>query len=221
MLEPYASKGCMYGSEGAGTQQCLPATRPGHCRRFAVMSSLVLTGRWTGHYLQRGKEFPITADLLETSERLCGFMYDGQPDHTYSISGLIAEAGLSTETEEQIEAKLREMVPDAPAGPIHYVSHLPPNSLLRGRRTGQTVYFLKSYQGTSFGGYQVGGHLVGIQRKDHQVHYEGQLTPDGLTLEGRWWIDPDPEQGISGAEGLFHLHRMDEGQGVSAKAVPG
>src|SRR5262245_16062073 len=28
MLEPYASKGCMYGSEGAGTQQCLPATRP-------------------------------------------------------------------------------------------------------------------------------------------------------------------------------------------------
>jgi hypothetical protein len=185
------------------------------------MSSLVLTGRWTGHYLQRGKEFPITADLLETSERLCGFMYDGQPDRTYSISEVSAEAGLSTETEEQIEAQLREMVPDAPAGPIRYVSHLPPNSILRGRRTDQTVYFLKSYQGTSFGGYQVGGHLVGIQRKDHQVHYEGQLTPDGLILEGRWWIDPDPEHGTSGAEGLFHLYRMeDEGQGVSAKAVP-
>ncbi len=184
------------------------------------MSSLILTARWTGHYLQRGKEFPITADILEASERLSGFMYDGQPDRAYSVSEAIAEAGRSTETEEEIEAKLREMVPDAPDGPIRYVSHLPPNSTLQGRRTGQTVYLLKSYQGTSFGGYQVGDQLVGIQKGGHQVHYEGQLSPDGLILEGRWWIDPDPALGTPGSEGLFHLHRLEAGESLSAKAVP-
>jgi hypothetical protein len=184
------------------------------------MSSLILTGRWSGHYLQRGAEFPITADILETGERLSGFMYDGQPDRAYSVSEAVAEAGLSPETEEQIEAKLREMVPDAPAGPIRCVSHLPPNSILRGQRTGQTVHFLKSYLGASFGGYQVGDRLVGIQKDGHQVHYEGELSPDGLILEGRWWIDPDPVDGTPGTEGLFHLHRTEAGESRSAKAVP-
>jgi hypothetical protein len=184
------------------------------------MSSVILTGRWTGHYLQRGKEYPITADILEGRDRLSGFMYDGQPDRDFSVSEALAEAGPGTETPEQMEAKLREMVPDAPAGPIRYVSHLPPNSVLQGRRTGQSVYFLKSYQGTSFDGYQVGDRLLGIQRANHQVHYEGQVSPDGLSLEGRWWIDPDPVQGSPGAEGLFHLRRTEAGQRHSVKATP-
>src|SRR5262245_44151850 len=105
------------------------------------MSDTILTGRWTGHYVQQGKQFPIAADFLESGECLSGFMYDGHPDRDCSVSEAIAEAGLPPESGEQIEAKLREMVPDAPAGPVRYVSHLPPNSILRGRRTGQTVYF--------------------------------------------------------------------------------
>src|SRR5262245_42161614 len=134
-----------------------------------------VTGRWVGHYLQRGEEHPITADLLEVDGRLSGFMYDGQPDRDYSVFQAAAEAGLPPGADEQIEARLREMVPDAAPGPVRYVSHLPHNSILQGRRTGRTVSFLKTYQGTAFGGYQVGDRLVGVQTVDHAVHYEGQL----------------------------------------------
>jgi hypothetical protein len=145
-------------------------------------------------------------------------MYDGQPDRNYSVQQATAEAGLPPGADEQIEAKLRELVPDAPAGPIRYVSHLPRNSVVRGRRTGPTVSFLKTYQGTSFGGYQVGDQLVGFQKSDHEVHYEGQLSPDGLVIEGRWWIDANPVAEIPRTEGLFRLRRA--GAGAAAAAEP-
>jgi hypothetical protein len=137
------------------------------------MSSTPLTGRWIGHYLQGGQEYPISADLREAAERLSGFMYDGQPDREYSVFQAAAEAGLPPGEDEQIEAKLREAVPEGATGPIRYVSHLPPNSILLGRRTGQSVTFLKTYQGVSFGGYRVGNQLVGMRKADHEVHYEG------------------------------------------------
>jgi hypothetical protein len=181
------------------------------------MSSTHLTGRWTGYYVQCGEEYPITADFLETGERLAGFMYDGRPDRDSSVFQAAAEAGLPPGADEQIEVNLREMVPDAPAGPIRYVSHLPPNSILHGRRTGQTVCFLKTYQGTSFQGYRVGSHLLGVQEAGHDVHYEGQFSPDGLVIEGRWWIDADPVNETPGAEGLFHLRRSEASEPTAAQ----
>jgi hypothetical protein len=184
------------------------------------MSSPNLTGRWTGCYVQHGEEHPITADFLEAGGRLSGFMYDGRPDRDYSVWQAAAEAGLPPGADEQIEAKLREMVPGAPAGPIRYVSRLPPNSTLQGRRTGQGVYFLKTYQGTSFGGYQVGSHLLGIRKAGHDVHYEGRFSPDGLAIEGRWWIDADPADGTPGAEGLFRLRRSEGSEATSAQPAP-
>jgi hypothetical protein len=181
------------------------------------MSSLILTGRWIGFYLQEGKESPITADFLEAEDRLSGFMYDGQPDKDFTLSQTIAEAGLPSATEEQLEAKLREMVPDAPTDPIRYVSHLPTNSILQGRRTSRAVYFLKSYQGASFAGYRIGEHLIGVQQSNHQVHYEGEISADGRFLEGRWWIEPDLAQGTPGTEGRFSLPRTESGEIVSTK----
>jgi hypothetical protein len=112
-------------------------------------------------------------------------------------------------TDEQIEAKLRQMVPAVRGAPIRYVSHLPTHSALEGRRTGQTVFFLKTYQGTSFGGYKVGDQLVGIQKDGHAVHYEGQLSPDGLVIEGRWWIDADPAYATRRTESTFLLRRWE------------
>jgi hypothetical protein len=185
------------------------------------MSSANLTGRWIGHYLQRGEKSPITADLLETGESLSGFMYDGKPDRDYLVFEVAADAGLPPGSDEQIESKLREMVPDASGGPIRYVSHLPANSILRGRRTGRTVYFLKTYQGTSFGGYKVGDQLFGVEKVDHEVNYEGQLSADGLVLEGRWWIDADPAQGTPMTEGLFQLCKAEAGEAPSPQPASG
>jgi hypothetical protein len=180
------------------------------------MSATILTGRWIGHYLQQGKEYPITADFLEVQERLSGFMYDGQPERECSVWQATTDAGLPPGADEQIEAKLREMIPDAPAGPIRYVTHLPPNSTLHGRRTGRNVYFLKTYQGTSFGGYRVGDHFLGYRKADHAVHYEGQLSPDGQAMEGRWWIEADPANEITRTEGLFQLRRTETSEAPSA-----
>jgi len=169
--------------------------------------SLDLTGRWVGHYVQNDQEHPITADFVELADRLSGSMYDGQPDREYSVFDTAFHAGLPPGTDEQIEAKLRQMVPAVPGAPIRYVSHLPSNSDLEGRRTGQAVFFLKTYQGTSFGGYKVGDQLLGIQKDGHVVHYEGQLSPDGLVIEGRWWIDADPAYATRRTEGTFLLRR--------------
>lgn len=184
------------------------------------MSSTNLTGRWIGYYLQRGEQYPISADFGEDGEHLSGFMYDGHPDRNCSVFEATVEAGLPPGMDEQIEAKLRAMVPDAPGGPIRYVSHVPTNSILRGRRSGQTVSFLKSYQGTSVSGYQVGTHLLGIQKADHEVHYEGRLGPDGQVIEGRWWIDADLVYATPPTEGQFHLRRSQASEAPPARPDP-
>jgi hypothetical protein len=122
------------------------------------------------------------------------------------------EAGLPPGADEQIDANLRTMIPDAPAGSIRYVTHLPPESHLQGRCDERDVSFVKTYTGTSFSGYKVGDKIVGEQRDGHAVHYEGKLSSDGLEIEGRWWIDADPELGTRRTEGLFLLRRQSEVQ---------
>jgi hypothetical protein len=122
-----------------------------------MSSPLKLTGRWLGHYLQRGQKYPITADLVQAGQRLSGSMHDGHPDRECSLFEAACEDGLAPGADEQIEARLRAMVPDAPAGPVRRVSHLPAASVLEGVRRGQAVSFLKTYQGASFGGYKATG----------------------------------------------------------------
>jgi hypothetical protein len=172
-------------------------------------SAIDLTGRWLGHYAQHGREHPIWADLVQEGTRLSGSMRDGQPDRESSVFEAALDAGLPPGADEQIEAKLRQALPDAPRGPIRYVSHLPPESVLTGRCSGDVVSFLKTYQGTSFGGYKVGDRLVGVEVAGHGVHYEGRLSPDGQVIDGRWWIDANPALGTPRTDGYFSLRRQE------------
>jgi hypothetical protein len=165
---------------------------------------LDLTGRWIGHYLQGGHEYPILADLAQAGERLSGSMRDGQPDREHGVFEAAAEAGLPPGADEQIEARLRELVPEAGSARIRFVARLPPESVLEGRCRDRTVSFVKTYQGKSFGGFKVGDRLVGTEKAGHAVHYEGEVTPDGDAIDGRWWIDSDPQLHT---EGLFTLRR--------------
>jgi hypothetical protein len=187
------------------------------------MSSPDLTGRWVGHYGQQGRDYPITADFAQAGEHLSGSMRDGRPDRECTVFEATSEAGLPPGADEQIEARLREMVPDCPSGPIRYVSHLPPESVLEGQCTGRTVRFLKTYQGTSFGGYRVGDKLVGVQRANHGVHYKGRLSADGRVIEGRWWIEADPASRTRRTEGEFCLRSSQGGEtpGEQRVAVSG
>jgi hypothetical protein len=176
------------------------------------MSSIDLTGRWIGHYFQHGQAHSIVAVLLQDGERLTGSMRDGQTDHEYSVFEIALKEGLPPGADEQIVEKLREVVPDVPSRQIRYVSHLPSDAILEGRCRGRTVSLLKTYQGVSFGGYRVGDKLIGVEMEGQAVHYEGRLSPDGRTIEGRWWIDARPEAGTQRAEGDFELGLSAEGR---------
>lgn len=172
------------------------------------MPSIDLTGLWLGHYFQRGQAHPISAWLNQDADHVTGSMRDGHPQQEFSVFEAAAEAGLAPGADEQIEARVKEMVPGA-TGPVRYVAHLPTDSALEGGLRGNTVSFLKTYQGPSFGGYRVGDQFVGMAHEGHSVHYEGTLSADGLVIDGLWWIDPDPPHTTRRTEGEFQLRRED------------
>jgi hypothetical protein len=172
------------------------------------MSAVVnLTGRWVGHYVQHDRPHPIAADLVQAGHHLSGRMHDEETDSERSVYDVASEAGLPPGADEQIVARLREAVPDE-SGPIRYVTHLPPESVLEGRVDGETVSFLKRYQGVHFGGFKVGEQMIGSETSSHAVHYAGRLVPGGDRIEGTWWISGDPQQRTRRTEGLFELRRL-------------
>lgn len=171
-----------------------------------------LTGLWDGNYYQHGRPQPIVADLVQAGERLTGSMSDGATDKDYSVTEWANHAGLPPGGDEQIVDRLRRMFPDAPATEVRYVTHLPPDSTLEGWVKGIEVYFLKFYEGTHYGGYQIGDKLVGFENDAHVVHYGGRVSADGQEIEGKWWIDPNPEVGSTRTEGSFTLRRQDEAE---------
>jgi hypothetical protein len=166
-----------------------------------------LTGRWFGHYEQQGRQHPITADLVQEGADLIGSMQDGQPDRDYSLFEAAVEAGLPPGADEQIDANLRAMMPDAPSAAIRCISHLPADSRLEGRCNGRIVSFVKTYTGTAFSGYKIGDKILGTEKEGHSVHYQGKLSPNDLEIEGRWWIEAEPRLGTRRTEGLFLLRR--------------
>ena len=97
--------------------------------------------------------------------------------------------------------------PAQAAAPIRALSQLHPDSRLVGRIEGDAVAFVKTYQGASFHGYKVGEIVVGTETEGHDVQYEGKLSSDQRTIEGRWWIAADPSRGFPRAAGLFMLRR--------------
>ena len=166
-----------------------------------------LSGDWSGEYYMSNRPHPISAALVQAEGELTGSMRDALTDRTTSVFEIAAEAGFPPGADEQIEAQLRALIPDRTRPPIEYVSHLPEDSLLAGWIEGTKVYFLKAYQGVSFGGYRVGDKLVGHQTEGHVVHYSGTLGHGGREIEGRWWIDADPEAGTRRSEGSFTLRK--------------
>jgi hypothetical protein len=175
-----------------------------------------VTDRWVGHYILHGEQWPIAAELVQAGERLTGSMTDGVTDKEYSVTELAREAGLPPGGDEQIVDRLRRMFPDAPATEVRYVTHLPPDSALQGFIKGPEVYFLKTYEGSHYGGYQIGDKLVGFEKESHAVHYGGRISSDGREIAGKWWIENAPGDGSRRAEGSFTLRR-EEGGDISKR----
>ena len=121
-------------------------------------------------------------------------------------------AWMITSTDEQIISRLREQFPDEGGAPISASMTLPPESVLEGTVEGRTVSFVKTYQGDAFSGFQIGSRRVGLSFSGHGVHYRGELSADGQTIEGQWWLEPDPDKGVTRrAEGTFLLRKGRDG----------
>ena len=96
-----------------------------------------------------------------------------------------------------------------PLAPQHAKGEiLRPQELKQNNPSCSRGWFLKTYRGDHFSGYKVGDRLVGHRVSGHAVQYSGRLSPDGMEIEGRWWIDPDPESGAIRTEGSFLLRRQ-------------
>lgn len=173
-----------------------------------MSNAITLTGRWVGDYTQHSRSSPISAEFEQSGEALKGTMRDGVTDRDQSVFEVAAEAGLHPGADEQITAQIRELFPESPTAPIRFVSHLPEKSRLEGSFKPPTVYFLKTYQGSHSSGYKVGEALVVSEVPSHCVHYRGKLSADGLEIDGKWWIDADPERHTSRNEGFFTLRRQ-------------
>src|SRR5262249_11903499 len=136
-----------YTEMAASTSDSTPRS-PSVWSERAMSSVENLTGRWVGYYVQGGHERPISADLVQDGADVSGSMRDVQPDRECSLFEGAVEAGLPPGADEQIDEKLRSMVPDAGSAPIRWVSHLPEDSVLKGSCEGEMVTFTKAYMGT-------------------------------------------------------------------------
>jgi hypothetical protein len=171
-----------------------------------MATTVLLTGRWSGHYRQHGVPHPISARLRQDGLQLSGTMEDGETGTERSVFEAAMDAGLPPGADEEIIARLREMYPDLPRStPVRAMTILPSASVLEGTVQGRQVSFLKTYQGMHFAGFRVGNERVGRTVDRHSVHYQGELNAEGTVLTGRWWIEPT--LGERRTEGTFELRR--------------
>jgi hypothetical protein len=160
-----------------------------------------------GHYVQHGQHHPIEAELVHNAERLSGTMHDLETDFEMSVFELAAESGLPPGADETIMSSLRRCCPGNANQAIRATMSVPSSSNLEGSLRGRRVQFVKTYQGESFSGFRIGEQRVGCSVAGHAVHYRGELSDDGTRIEGAWWIEARPEEGMRRSEGTFVLRR--------------
>jgi hypothetical protein len=166
-----------------------------------------ITGRWVGHYCQRGHERPIAATLTQAVDVLNGTMTDGITTERRSVSEIALEAGLAPGEDERIVERLRKSLPGSEGKKIEYVWELPKESALEGSVRGRTVSFLKTYKGEHTAGFRVGDKRIEATKDGHSVYYTGTLSADGLEIRGEWSIDAPLGVPRHGMTGEFFLWR--------------
>jgi hypothetical protein len=147
-----------------------------------------VTGTWQGHYEQCDRSCPIRATLVQEGTQITGSMEDLEIEFDRSIFEIAFYAGLPPGSDEQIDARLRKMFPDAGSAPIRYKSKLSSQSIIEGTVDGDMVRFVKKYQGDHYGCFVVGNREVGCTRPGHSVNYHGRVKDQGLHIEGTWTI---------------------------------
>lgn len=169
-----------------------------------------LTGRWSGHYVQRDQARGMTAELRQDGGTLEGTMRDEQTSFVMTVYEMAAECRLPPGADEEIVKALRHQYPDRAQAPIRALMTLPAESAVEGEVRGRTVTFRKTYRGEAFSGYTIGEERVGVTVRGHAVQYRGRVDEGGGEIDGTWWIDADPRRGLRRTEGSFVLRRLPE-----------
>lgn len=170
-------------------------------------------GRWRGHYLWYGWEFPILADLAQSGVDLSGRMSDLKPTWDLSPAEMIAR-GAADPSLLEIFAQLGAGLPRYPGRPRVFFE-LFPTATLAGGIDGTTVRFRKTYDGPSsnkLGFVDAEGRVTiaaGQDKPAHTVHYQGQIDFVRGRIEGTWSVQGTPSDGedASDLEGPFLLVR--------------
>jgi hypothetical protein len=139
------------------------------------MTTLELTGTWSGHYEQNGRGHGISMRVVQRGQSFVGEMRD-------------ADTVLAS----------RETLPARPMGPggglevvgeADVLSTLPEVSIVEGEVTGRVVVFAKQYQGKSTVSILMRNRkAMTFEAPGHRVLYRGILAASGVEISGTWSI---------------------------------
>ncbi len=166
-----------------------------------------ITGNWVGHYQQYDARSRIAATIVQDGAALSGHMRDLDTNTARSLSDAVAQAGLPPGADESLDEQIRSVIPQAGREAIVVRSILPTDAVLTGTVDGEIVRFIKTYQGESFHGYEIGGKGIGRKTPGHAVEYSGRLSQDRMTIIGKWTIyQKEAPRGF--IDGSFELFRV-------------
>jgi len=176
----------------------------------SFLSRGTASGRWSGHYEQHGKSFPIEASLKHRGGKLFGTMTDSNGQHSQSLRSMLEESKLSDQEIEQFISEVRSNFPRSPDGEIEYRSYLPARSLIEGEIEDCRIAFTKRYEGYHEIEYVLNDLALPDSVHCEIVQYVGAISPDSETISGEWSISPvdEPEAMVAGA---FRLNRQRAG----------
>ena len=161
-----------------------------------------ISGKWIGHYRHGDEQCEIEAIIQQDCAALTGTMVDARTTSRKSVFEMAQAAGLPPGSDEKMEKQIRQLMPDAGNEPIQIETILPSNSVLKGRRNGAFVCFIKEYETHQSFRYHIGEQFVEIPIDQHSVEYNGKLSSDGSQISGNWHIT----QEVS-TTGTFLLNR--------------
>jgi hypothetical protein len=169
--------------------------------------ALDLTGTWSGHYVQKDRSVGIRAEILQRGASLSGRMWDEITEQVLTLAEFVALAGWPPHSDEKLLDRLRAQVDAPPGTPVHYLTQLPPETVLSGSLSGPRLRLRKRYCGPHFTGFRIGDTLIGERISAHQVEYDGEVDAIGRVISGRWIIETVEGHRVERAEGEFLLRR--------------
>jgi hypothetical protein len=172
------------------------------------------SGYWSGHYehdssVRSGRVFPIHATLLESRGRIEGLMSDEVTNFAFTLAKVLDNARSMGQTPAPAFNAMLERHPDAIVE-----SSLPAASTLRGRLRGESLTFVKTYEGAEETWFRARGRTLASRvRPRHQVHYSGRFDAARGVIEGTWEIrQPGPFGRLLRrfGTGTFYLARVED-----------